>query len=128
MLYILAGNAAQAATYCREHNISLPEARYVSQSYHLAGVKEPEYVVVGTFWDSPRSIDTWKTLLASYAGSKKPVPRAPPHIQPFLNPVLPNAPVSNVVSIPNPNPGVAILDPLDEPTPKRKKSFKKIRP
>lgn len=154
MLNILAGNAAQAAMYCRDHGISLHDARYIVSPEQLRGQLAPDYAVAGTFWDAPRAIEIWKTLVTCYIGSKRPVPIAPPHIEPFLHPTLPtSAPtitgpltgnvvssilqVANVVSqgfpmIPNPFPDEDVLQPIeDDGLPKlnvkKKLKFKKIR-
>lgn len=87
---LLAGNAAQAANWCREHGIALSEATYVFSPEQVRGYREPPYAVVGTFWDAPRSLDIWRALVLTYP--KNP-PKAPPEIEPFLHPVLPSKPV-----------------------------------
>ena len=137
MIYILAGNAAEAANYCREHNISLPDARYVHSPELLRGLVDPEFAVTGTFWDSPRAIDIWRVLLIAFIG--KPTPQAPPEIQKFLhstlitnNPVtscvMPTSCTAGFMSVP----GDSELEPIEEPEPvvekkKKKNGFKSIR-
>jgi hypothetical protein len=128
MIYLLAGNAAQAANYCREHGIGLRDASYVSSPVLLRGLAEPDYAVVGTFWDHVRAIEIWKTLLSCYAGSKKPLPQAPPAIQQYLRST--HLVPANIVIGPNAGfvtmPGDPELEPIEddpEPEPPKKKKF-----
>lgn len=145
-ILILAGNAAQAAMYCRDHGISLHDARYIMSPDQVRGYKEPRYAVCGTFWSSPRSIEIWKALVLCYAGSSH-TPVAPPDIEPFLHNTLPTATqtqaqqtgnvVSNIlkitqmlthgVSMPPVVPDEPEEEVLPEPKRKTKIEFKRIR-
>jgi hypothetical protein len=121
--YILAGNVAQAALWSREHGYSLSDTRYVAQEHMLRGVKEPHYVVTGTFWDRHDAIKIWQILLAAYAGATV-KPLAPPEIQKFLT-----ANTAAFTAIDNPVAPLAVLQPVEpetDITPKKKK-FKHIR-
>lgn len=90
MIFILAGTAPQAACYVREHTGRLSDYRYVSSAHALRGLADPDYVVVGTFWDRPDAITIWQTLCVSC----KVRPVAPAHIEPFLHRTIPFNPIA----------------------------------
>lgn len=80
ILYILAGTRAEAAAYCREKGIPLHEVRFVSRPEELRGIKDPKWVVTGTFWNSPYAIRIWEVLRVCCT----PPPVAPPHIEAYF--------------------------------------------
>lgn len=129
-LLILAGNATQAAQYCREHDIPLSEARWVMSADQIRGYHDPEYVVTGTFWNNPQAIPIWQALCSV---CKRTTPQAPPEIEPFLHknfPVFsPAAPVTPPPAPPEPEPELAPLEFKHiEDVPSPKKTFKRIKP
>jgi len=83
-IYVLAGTATQAADYMRVHGLMPSQVVYVTGPDKLLGLLDPEYAVVGTFWDRHDAIQIWEGLLiACRAGS--PRPKAPDHIEKFLD-------------------------------------------
>jgi hypothetical protein len=46
------------------------------------GLLNPEYVVVGTFWNHPQAVPIWQALVSV---SKAHPPQAPPELEPFLH-------------------------------------------
>ena len=123
-IYLLAGNASQAADWCRQSKTPMSSVRYVSSADHLRGLMDPTWIVVGTFWERHDAVSIWAALV--HACTIKPV--APPEYEPFLHKKLPPLPI---VSIPNTMAPFSILQPIvlekEEPTPK-KKTFKSIKP
>lgn len=121
MLYILAGNVAQAANYAHKMLYFLTETRYVAHEPMLRGLRDPHYVVTGTFWDRHDAIQIWQTLCTACTTR----PLAPPEIEKFLT-----ANTAAFTPIENPVAPLAVLQPVEpepDPSPKKKK-FKHIKP
>ena len=131
--YILAGNVAQAALWARDNNRSLSDTRYVAHDHMLRGLRDPWWVVTGTFWDRHDAIQIWQVLCAAYAGATV-KPLAPPEIEKFLTAntaaiVAAAAAGAAFTAIQNPDAPLAVLQPVEpapDTTPKKKK-FKHIR-
>ena len=124
-LQILSGTAYEAAEWCRRAAKPFNTVRYVASFNHLRGLMDPEYVVVGTFWNRHDAVQIWAALVSA---CKTHPPGAPPEYEAFLHKTLPVLPI---LSIPNPTPKEPILHPItledESPTPKKKK-FKSIKP
>lgn len=91
-LLILAGNAAQAAQYVREKNLSTLDVLYVSGEHHVRGWTSPRYAIVGTFWDRHDAIRIWQILKLCFPTVIRKTMTAPPEIEKFLQPQLPPPP------------------------------------
>lgn len=116
-LYILAGTAAQAAAFTSEVGMSPTRGRYVSDDYILRGLRDPHYVVVGTFWQRPDANRIWDSLQAAMMTQEPliPVKWSKEEIE-RLRVMASQAPASNVKLPPNPiNAGIENnLDSEDE--------------
>lgn len=138
-LYILAGNAAQAAAFTTEVGMQPTRGRYVSDDHVLRGLRDPHYVVVGTFWQRHDANRIWDTLQAAMMTQEPliPVKWSKMEIE-KLRIMASQAPASNVKLPPEND-----LDTEDEVVVdyvydesgrktrvdgKRKKGFKKINP
>lgn len=81
-IYVLAGTATQAADYMRVHGLMPSQVVYVTGPDKLLGLLDPEYAVVGTFWDRHDAIQIWENLLVACRAAR---PTAPDHIERFLD-------------------------------------------
>jgi hypothetical protein len=84
-LLILAGTAAQAGVYMREHNLMPSQIAYAMSEEQIRGYQNPEYVIIGTFWDRHDCIRMWQSLKKCMTDGR--VMKAPDHIETFLEPV-----------------------------------------
>jgi hypothetical protein len=85
-LLILSGTAAQAGNYMREQGLMPSQVAYVMHADQLSGYLNPQFVIVGTFWDRPDCIRTWQKLCACMTDGRE--MKAPDHIEKFLEPVV----------------------------------------
>lgn len=145
MVYILAGNAAEASIWMRNAGKGMFEVRYVAQSNSLRGLTNPEFVVLPGFWKRTDAHDIWTVMQTCWMGKKfpyqydgteplwakpKPVVQtvapppaitspAPPVILPPANPVTPTV-NDNIVDIDTARKPRDVVE-------KVKKRFKKIQ-
>ncbi len=52
-LYILAGNKQEADNWAFENHRSRSDYYYVENETHIRGMRNIEYIIIGTFWDRP---------------------------------------------------------------------------
>lgn len=65
VLYLLAGNLVQATDWVRARSITPASVRYVNDQQALRGLRNPSYVILGTFWERPDAFHIWSSLMVA---------------------------------------------------------------
>ena len=83
-LLILAGNHTQARAWVDDMGIKPDKVRYVIDETYVRGIKDPVFVVIGTFWERQDALQIWRSLMFTMTtalariGATVSVPAPPP--------------------------------------------------